>query len=178
MGKLLSLSSMALVAILLSSCSGNSSADTDSNGFHLYRSPEDYVIEVPIGFSRSQLAPSGTYYYFGYSNNQTSGVSTVELHPLSQPCSPSTIGSSHVKQLPDANEGAEWGLVDVWDKFGEGDIPDWKHVVCKKDGTPPPTAVYALCTEKNGKTVMVCIDEITDNPTLAEQIFSSFRWMQ
>jgi len=37
-------------------------------------------------------------------------------------------------------------------------------------------SAYALCSEKDGKRVVVCIQQMTDNPKLAEEIFSTFRW--
>lgn len=38
------------------------------------------------------------------------------------------------------------------------------------------TGAFALCAEKEGKAVVVCLSQKTDNPALAEQIFSTFRW--
>lgn len=37
-------------------------------------------------------------------------------------------------------------------------------------------AAFALCSEGNGKTVLVCITQMTDNPDLAKEIFETFRW--
>ncbi|MDD4319841.1 MAG: hypothetical protein PHW10_05990 [Candidatus Peribacteraceae bacterium] len=37
-------------------------------------------------------------------------------------------------------------------------------------------AGYALCSEKDGKTVLICVTQVIDNPDLAKQIFETFRW--
>jgi hypothetical protein len=39
-------------------------------------------------------------------------------------------------------------------------------------------AVYALCSEKDGKTVVICISQMTDNREQAKEIFETFRWTQ
>ncbi len=38
-------------------------------------------------------------------------------------------------------------------------------------------SAYAFCSQKNGKTVLICISQMTDNPGLAEEIFRTFRWV-
>jgi len=43
---------------------------------------------------------------------------------------------------------------------------------------PNQFSAYALCSEKDGKRVVVCIQQMTDNPKLAEEIFSTFRWTE
>lgn len=91
-------------------------------------------------------------------------------------CSPSLTGASQTENIEGTNGNSIWGKVDVWENFGEGDIPDWENVVCKKDGIPPPSEVYALCSEKDGKRVLICISQMTDNPGLAEEMFRTFRW--
>ncbi len=35
---------------------------------------------------------------------------------------------------------------------------------------------YALCSHKDGKTVVICISQMTQNEPLAKQIFDTFRW--
>lgn len=35
---------------------------------------------------------------------------------------------------------------------------------------------YVFCAEQDNKTIMICIDQQTDNPKLAEEIFNTFRW--
>jgi hypothetical protein len=37
-------------------------------------------------------------------------------------------------------------------------------------------SAYALCSGKDGKTVVICISQVTDNPDLARRIFETFRW--
>jgi hypothetical protein len=39
-------------------------------------------------------------------------------------------------------------------------------------------AAYALCSEKDGKTVVICISQMQDDPKLAQEIFETFRWVE
>lgn len=93
-------------------------------------------------------------------------------------CDNQIMGTDDTHLNINSNGSASWGLVTAWDQM---DLPgfDWttvENVVCKPEGTPKPQAVYALCAEKNGKTVMVCINQMTDNPKQAKEIFETFRW--
>jgi hypothetical protein len=37
-------------------------------------------------------------------------------------------------------------------------------------------SAYAMCSEKDGKTVVICISQMKDDPEMAKQIFETFRW--
>ncbi len=39
-------------------------------------------------------------------------------------------------------------------------------------------SAYALCSERDGKTVVICLSQMTDDPKMAEEIFSTFRWTE
>ncbi len=39
-------------------------------------------------------------------------------------------------------------------------------------------SAYALCSEKDGKTVVICVSQVTDDPDLARSIFETFRWTE
>ncbi len=38
--------------------------------------------------------------------------------------------------------------------------------------------MYAFCSQKDSKTVVICFSQMTDNPELAEEIFKTFRWRE
>ena len=65
-----------------------------------------------------------------------------------------------------------------WGKF------DWQHQRDLPIGegyfycmpSEPLNSLYVLCSEKDNKTVLICISQVTDNPDLAKQIFETFRW--
>jgi len=102
---------------------------------------------------------------------------SIHMYPsISSRCSPSITGALQTENIAGTDGQTGWGRVDVWEEMEGGDLPDWQHVLCTKDGTPPPEEVYVLCSEKDGKTVVICLNEMTDNPSLAEQIFFTFRW--
>jgi|GEM_PF-5022948 len=39
------------------------------------------------------------------------------------------------------------------------------------------SSTYAFCSQSGNRTVFVCLMQQTDNPDLAQQIFSTFRWL-
>ena len=100
----------------------------------------------------------------------------MHLHPsLSTPCTPSLTGVSQSSSLPTANGTATAGRVDFWEMYPMGDFPDMLEPICR----PPVTgAAYALCSEKDGKTVVICVSQVTDDPDLARSIFETFRWTE
>lgn len=42
----------------------------------------------------------------------------------------------------------------------------------------PYTTSYVLCSERGNAKVMICIQQVTDDPALANQIFATFRWTE
>lgn len=212
--------------LFLGSCYGSNEQLMTPRGFYSYENLMGYKLAVPVGFTYSELAPSGTYYYFGYPNNSSTGLATVEIHDtdLTSPCSPLLTGASQMATLPD-NQETQGGKVDFWDNHDQrnkiinaalqrGEEPP--NPLCVPPAHPSgtmyfecPTAeekqtlgpeeinriscrqrqrdyevqnginsAYALCSEKNGKTVVICISQVTDDPDLAEQIFETFRWTE
>jgi hypothetical protein len=94
-------------------------------------------------------------------------------------CSPSISGASKTTSLLNAYGKAFWGKVNIWENMeAEGWDPlypiDSSQVVCK----PIAPHLYTLCADKDNKMVVICISQQTDNPALAEQIFSTFRWIK
>jgi hypothetical protein len=39
-------------------------------------------------------------------------------------------------------------------------------------------SAYAMCSEKDGKTVVICISQMKDDPEMAKDIFETFRWTE
>ena len=80
--------------------------------------------------------------------------------------------------LKNITGNVHWGNVDVWNDYGkEGFDPiEYQKVKCHKSGISENDVVYAMCSEKNGRSVVVCITQQNDNPKLAEDIFKTFKW--
>ncbi len=103
---------------------------------------------------------------------------SIERPLPSRPCSTSLTGASALTLLSLSKGRAEWGRVDHFEneKMGEFETEEQKPI-CR-----PPTnegaAGYALCSEHNGKTVVICINQMKDDPAMAKQIFETFRWTQ
>ena len=106
---------------------------------------------------------------------------------ISNSCSPLLTGSSTMSALPSERGKILWGQIDGRTGKVHGTYPD---ALCKR---PSPTncprelwetadcddltSGYALCAEHDGKTVVVCISQMTDDRAMAEKIFSTFRWL-
>jgi hypothetical protein len=195
MGKyLISILPVAFTMMLLAACSYTDAGTQDhKNDFFSYQSPVGFSIQVPNTFGASGYAPSGKYYYFGYAEDNPIGIRTVEMYPDYLTCTPFALGVSDLQEQ--AVDGAKvWtGLVDAYDY--------WGYATYELDHENPPpcqppvrkyanaengelterideTSAYVLCSEKDDKRVVVCIQQMTDNPELAEEIFSTFRWTE
>ena len=106
-------------------------------------------------------------------SEQHAGIEIYHLQESS--CPPPNFGISNYTKN---KNGMMWGRVDYWDR-GPGFPPE---PLCR----PPvvhfdvdsPAKTYGFCAEKDDRTVLICISQMTDNPSLASQIFSSFRWIE
>lgn len=108
--------------------------------------------------------------------------------PELENCSPDITGvpPEDMQALPAANGDASWGKVNHREIDVHGMYPFslCKPPVLHTDGPDywageayEGAGAYALCGEHNGKTVFICISQQTANPALAEEIFSTFRWL-
>lgn len=100
------------------------------------------------------------------------------------PCSPSTLGVSEPKTIALKNsESAVWGKMMMLNAY-DRPIDTVCHITAPEctdeelfEGTcKTQAATYAFCSEKNEKSVVICISQVIDNPDLAKQIFETFRW--
>ena len=176
-----------LFTFLLAACNQSLSSDDSignrqlSTGWHSYTNTAfNYTIDVPIAAYIPNKSETGAQIFFGNIPFMGKGAKADAYDVLlygkrSSPCVPSLTGTSQVTSVPNANEKAEWGSVDIWKSLERNgwDPPyDPQNVVC----TPATKNVYAFCSEKDGKTVVICINQMTDNPALAKEIFETFRW--
>ncbi len=99
--------------------------------------------------------------------------------PLNATCAAKTTGIFD-SPLSVTNTNSAWAKVDFFEKFdsrGQGwiDYGD-PYPLCATLGSYE--ARYAFCSEKNGKTVVICISQMKDDPAMAKQIFETFRWTE
>ncbi len=106
---------------------------------------------------------------------------SVHIYKLSSAsCSPSIVGASQLNPLSDQAE-IKWGRVDYYDTeiYNPNPSPLCRLIdifpVANSNYTDR-RATYGLCSKYNGITAVVCINQMTDNSELAQQIFESFRW--
>lgn len=143
----------------------------------------NYSIKIPKILSRwttiSNSLNGPSFPYFTTPETQSESVTLAVFNQKKTACSPTITGTSKTQLISLESGSASWGRMDAWDGNGEEGwaFPQgWEEMPCKKEGIPPPNEVYVLCAEKNGKTVMVCINQMTDNPKQAKEIFETFRW--
>lgn len=130
-----------------------------------------YSVVIPGDFADRKN--DGKTAFFGYGEKSKTGNTLIKIVDFNDSCSPSVTGASSGATLEKANGKAEWGRVDFWDHGM--DYEPGTEPLCRAAGGPTGTG-YALCSEKDGKTVVICISQMSDNPKLAEDIFKTFRW--
>lgn len=142
---------------------------------------QEFSIKAPNEFvnriTRSDGSLALTTYDIRTTSRSKNDYASFIYFPLNIDCTANILGASETVDLSNVANG-KWGRVNFWDGHGnEGwDPTGSEKIICNTDGTPTPSAVYVLCSQKNGKTVVACIRQTTDNPELAQQIFESFRW--
>jgi hypothetical protein len=153
--------------------------------YFLYQSGDGYSISVPLGYKYSEPAPSGKYYYFGYPANNAVNLSTIEFYVDSSTCSPSRLGNLQAQSSNTNGTRSIWAkmlLLDAYDRFQDTFCqpftPDCTDRQLFEGKCKSTAATYAFCSQKDGTTVAICINQMTDNPALAQQIFETFRWTQ
>ncbi len=109
----------------------------------------------------------------------------LEIYNLPSECSSSITGISKPEKFVGIAGKTEWGRVDAWDIPMEQPYP---NALCQpleiayqlQDNAPsiPLHAAYAFCSEYKGKTVVLCVSQMTDNPKMAEEIFKTFKWTE
>lgn len=171
------------VALLLCGCSGNiptSSGNGQKGNMIEISDWENFSIKSKVLFKEHIVRDDKSVALTTYSTKTTlrnnDDFSIHLYNNLSKPCSPAITGASESISI---EEGSHWGKVDFFEKYGsEGGVIDYagERPLCAQPGSAAHR--YAFCSEKDGKTVVICISQMTDNPELAEEIFSTFRWTE
>jgi len=96
----------------------------------------------------------------------------VYAYDLKEPCSPDTIGASFINKMGIVEESF-WGKVDYYDIYWSGDFPNATSPVCRYS---VGEVGYGFCSQRDNKTVIICVEQLQDDPQLAKEIFETFRW--
>ncbi len=145
----------------------------------------DFSINLPPQFKKKYKRADGSIGMATYKTGQwelKESDSLIQIyyeHPY-QDCKNTTVLKPNFKKQEN-NSIILWGKVS-----GFSGSVDFKEPHCaletgfgsRVDGTERFTTSYALCSEKDEKAIFICIMQVTDNPALAEQIFSTFRWIK
>ncbi len=174
-----------LTALLLSACTQNLKT-ADSHAKLLELGDLNYSIQIPNVPYVKKLDDGNVAATSQPDDPMTLKDWRIEIFEKDVPtsCSSSITGASEMAPIQGASKGTVWGKVDYWDRFnsdkgghGVGGGIDGR-VVCTNYGIPIYPAIYGLCSEKDGKTVVICINQMTDNEPLAKSIFETFRWTE
>lgn len=145
---------------------------------------ENYFINIPGSLFKNEDVDGKrvTFYMpadFDFDPNNDPPPSDSDLdiaiHHSHPSCSPSAIGISQPIDLTDSNgENTIWGRTNERE-ISRGDFTPEYTDIC---GPYSGESMYAFCSEKDDKRVVICISQQTDDPALAEEIFKSFRWTE
>ena len=171
--------SLIMSAILIITVSGCSSTNSSSNVKSDWKNISDwqwFSLKSRTGFKEHILRDDGSVALTTYDTSLEQRIdSDYSIHLYSSlpfPCSPELTGASKTTKLTTANGMAEWGRVNIFDSGGMDFPPDFKDL-CRP---PVNGSAYVLCSEKEEKTVVICISQMKDDPVLAKQIFETFEW--
>lgn len=142
-------------------------------------SKQDYELMIPGSLFRTDNSESEIMFDSNILYKKVPSdyyIKLQEFRASLSPCSPILTGALEVVELPMERGTATWGKVNYNVVY-----PLMDHAEGQPEPLCPPetpfTGSYAFCSEYEGKTVVVCIDQQTDNPAMAEEIFRTFRWL-
>jgi hypothetical protein len=167
-----------LIAFLLAGCTNSQPVEQENRNLSTNSFPEEFTIKIPSNFQGPLVRQDGSSAYWNYDDRTAHRKPEdilIEFYKMPISCLPSITGASNTLSLQNTGGRTVWGRVNAWDYM---DLEGWEspydlsNVVCQKDFLH----THSLCSEKNGKTVVICINQISDNPKQAEEIFSTFKW--
>lgn len=181
---------LILIALFVCSCGANSNTPQATGSSENLSAWQDFSLLSKVPFSEKYERADGSISWINYNDNtisRKSGDILLEMYHFvdqQKSCSPLITGVTNLSSLPNTNGG--WGRVDAFDArdikggWPEGyELPESIFtILCTNSGLPITTKTYAFCSEKNSKTVVICINPIKDDPEMAKQIFESFRWTE
>lgn len=141
-----------------------------------------YVIDVPPNtFAAHPPSTNISARFTNYDELQppppTSGLH-LTITGTTAPCSNALMGSSNTENFPGTGGDAIWGKVDIQSMMG---VQSSNFVLCN---APKPVfdtevnkpASYAVCSMKDGRAVVVCLEQVKDDQKIAKEIFETFKW--
>jgi hypothetical protein len=90
-------------------------------------------------------------------------------------CSKEVLGSYDAKEILAPSERMIEGRVDYYAIYSHDYPVNFIEPLCNP-AYGHNAAGYAFCAEKNGKTVVICVAQTTDDEAKAKEIFDSFQW--
>lgn len=180
-----------IVLVILASCADISSSVTtpkyivrseisiEEPGVPIHLVTGEYGVSIDIGEWITYVDDVDKFviaYPADYPKISPSSMGGMSIERDVTSCSPQAIGISSPIDLTDSNgENAVWGEMDYYKRFWTLDFPIEFTDVCgyQKDQT-----IYAFCSEKDDKRVVICISQQTDDHKQAEKIFKTFRWTE
>ncbi len=159
----------------LISCSKNSDLVNSSNPLQVYEE-NNFEISFPLEAKYKFERPDNS---IAYSTNSGSSFYNQENDYLisiykktNAACETKLHGITEI-QFPVLLENSVWGKSDYLSEahVHDDEFNEWSPtVVCG--------SAYAFCSSKNQQTVVICINQMTDDQELAKEIFKTFKWKQ
>ncbi len=141
----------------------------------------DMTIEIPSDFKESTIRNNGSLTYWNYNEltaHRNPEDVLITLYKLSSPCSFAITGASQTTDILETGGKTVWGRVD-WLDHGFGEV-NWEKYPeepkCRPAGANATGGGYALCSERNNKTILICISQFTKDENMAKSIFKTFKW--
>ncbi len=162
--------------VIITGCTQQVPADFQ---FYTYmNSKYNYELQIPKMFTTK--LPSSTGAAIGFINYDHTRATIPEngvyisVEVTSRPCSSALTGAQNMVPISTSSLSPVWGRVEAWD------IPmqEVEGIICSKAVTPAPKEIYALCADRSGQTVVICIHQENNKTEMAQQIFESFRWTE
>ena len=173
---------LLLLVLMLSACSSSQKIEPFAGIFKFHDVIFQYEISLPRIFEAH--GSSGVTIFSGDRSDHSfwnglniygTGAIMISVFQSSTSLDCSALGASKQSTVTSGDVSYVWGKVDIYDHLGIGDLIDIKQdPPCR--GNPAPSAAYIFCATKGNKRVALCIDQASDDPKLAEEIFTTFHW--
>lgn len=184
-----------LATFSLLGCTATQHTPTNGPKFQGWEKYENTLLEYTILIPEKAFIPdkSQTKNQVFFGNMKAAGETPVDSFDVlllgedPPKCDAWNLAITNPKQTLSPGAPSVWGKVDYWDTGVNEGVDTIPSTLCSPPRLwseewyirePGQFAAYALCSEKDGKRVVVCVQQMTDNPELAEEIFSTFRWTE
>lgn len=195
MGRYLNIIGLSGVLLTLVGCQNGAPPSTSRPDWYSYNNQSvGYFLEVPIRAliswkEKSPIdAPQMGFGTYPILTQPLADDYDIGITQVSNPCTSTIMGTNTIQNYA-RETGGNTVLGIVTGKGYPYEMHTFDDSLCMPPYHPNDegnyennhvydgVGAYVLCSEKGEKTVLICISQMTDNPQLAEEIFSTFKWL-